>query len=121
MNTSRDFRQGLGAVSGFERLACGRLVVRDLTLRRRSPRELERYGLEGAVQLAVARCFLAYGFVLAVLGTVFAVVGWSPGSVAAFIALLLVVGWACFRAATAVRAGRKWREARDRTKGSATI
>lgn len=121
MSIPGDFQDGLRAVSGFERLACGRLVVRQLTVRQRAPRELERYGLEGAVQLAVARCFLAYGFIFAVVGTAFAVVGLSPGSIAAYLALLLFVGWACFRAATAARAGKRWRGAQDQTKRSATI
>ena len=107
--TREDLEEGLKGVSAFERAACGWSVRRQLMLRPRAPHELERYGVEGAVMLAVGRCFLLYGLILGIASTVLAVGGFGGGFLAVYLAFLVPTGWGAFRAASAGRAGRRWR------------
>jgi hypothetical protein len=105
----QDIEEALRAVSVFERALCGWCVRRQLTVRLRAPQEVERYGLEGAVKLAVGRCFLLYGLILGIASTVLAAAGSGGDSLVVHLALLVVLAWAGFRVASAGRAGRKRR------------
>jgi uncharacterized protein (DUF983 family) len=108
-----DFAEGLRFLSPPERRLIGSLVVRQLTLRRSAAGELESYGLEGTVKLAASRSIFSFGFIIGVIGTAMAMADRVRVAEVMWGVFLVIVACTLVRAATAIRAGRRWRGRRS--------
>jgi hypothetical protein len=112
--TREEARRALESLTVLERLACTRLILRQLA--RSDPRidaEIEKYGPEGSVRLWSARA-LGGGYVLPLAALV---AGFAVAGVAVVTEILAGLMWIAgmlgvIRAVSASRAGRRWRAKR---------
>ena len=109
MATMPDEADPLAPLSRWERVLCGRLVLRQATVEPRAARELNRYGPAGVAHLRSARGFSVYVIILGIVGVVLALIGTNAVAATflglAWVGVMLVV----WRATVAGKEGRAWR------------
>jgi hypothetical protein len=102
----------LQSLNAVERVLSGRLIVRQMLRSPRARAELNRYGVEGTVQLYAATALRLYMVILVLAVSGFAVLdqGEIATAILGLVLLLMIAGLA--RLAQASRSGRKWRASR---------
>lgn|GEM_PF-4496944 len=104
--------RALKFLTPVERFFCGKFVLRQLSQVRSVPRELSKYGVEGTVRLCSGRAINLYVALVGIVAVAFAVGGLGVVALPLFSLMALLLILVLLRAASATRAGRRWRSAR---------
>src|SRR6185312_1046729 len=102
-------RNALATLPGIERWLCGALISRQLDHGPKIPREVEKYGPEGCIQICSGRAFQVYLLLFGVLGVAMVLAHVAPGAITLFILAGSSSVLGISRAVSASKAGRRWR------------
>jgi hypothetical protein len=113
LSRSEPVRLALGSLTRLERSLNRRLIYRQLDYGRKTEREIDKYGFDGAIKLYSARAMYLYEVVGVLVGVGAAVARQPVIAGCVFLAVLVLVVLIVIRLASGARSGRHWRRGRS--------
>jgi hypothetical protein len=102
-------RCAYACLSSVERFFCGGLIMRQIERGPKIPKEVEKYGPDGCVKTCSARALQTYTLIIVLMAIGLAVAKLAPIAGGVFALACFVGALGLTRAASASKAGRRWR------------